>query len=81
MQKRINISLSDETLRLIERASGTQKRSRFIDVAVRYYIKEGGRAHFRKQLEEEAIKTAERDLEIAAEWFPLDQEAWDKIPG
>lgn len=32
-----------------------------------------------KLLKEGAIENAERDLQIAQEWFPLEQEAWEKI--
>ena len=34
-----------------------------------------GKANLRALLKEEAIANAERDLAIAAEWFPLDEEA------
>jgi hypothetical protein len=31
----------------------------------------------REQLKEEATANAGRDLEIAAGWFPLEEEAWE----
>jgi len=34
-----------------------------------------GRKNLRARLKEEALANAERDLAIAAEWFPLEEEA------
>ena len=33
-------------------------------------------ANLRSRLKEEAIANADRDLAMAAEWFPLEEEAW-----
>ena len=30
----------------------------------------------RERLKQEALANAERDLQMAAEWFPLEEEAW-----
>ncbi len=35
-------------------------------------------ATFQQQLIEGAIRNAERDLQMAEEWFPLEEEAWQK---
>lgn len=35
------------------------------------------RANLRARLKAEAIENADRDLRIAADWFPLEAEAWD----
>jgi hypothetical protein len=32
--------------------------------------------HLRERLKQEALANAERDLRMAAEWFPLEEEAW-----
>lgn len=32
--------------------------------------------NLREQLKAEALASAESDLEIVAEWFPLEEEAW-----
>jgi CopG family transcriptional regulator / antitoxin EndoAI len=76
MRKRINITLPEETLELIDHVTEHGDRSRFIDEAVRHYIQETGRANLRKQLKAGAIRRAERDLHLAEEWFTIDEEAW-----
>ncbi len=52
MHQRINITLPQETLRLIDRVTKRGNRSQFIDKAVRYYIKTIGRENLRKRLKE-----------------------------
>jgi CopG family transcriptional regulator / antitoxin EndoAI len=79
MYRRINITLPENTLKLIDRISAKGDRSRFIDEAVREYAKKRSRAALRKNLKEGAIRDAEQDLAIAEEWFPLEEEAWQKI--
>jgi CopG family transcriptional regulator / antitoxin EndoAI len=67
MRKRINITLPEETLELIDRVTEHGDRSCFIDEAVRHYIQETGLANLRKQLKEGAIRRAERDFGLAEE--------------
>jgi CopG family transcriptional regulator / antitoxin EndoAI len=76
MHRRINISLPEETLALIDRVAKLGDRSRFIDEAVKHYIQEVGRSKLRKQLQEGALRRAKRDLALAEEWFGLDEEVW-----
>jgi CopG family transcriptional regulator/antitoxin EndoAI len=76
MRKRINITLPEETIELIDRVTEEGNRSRFIDEAVRHYIQETGRANLRKRLQEGAVRRAERDLHLAEEWFKIDEEVW-----
>jgi CopG family transcriptional regulator / antitoxin EndoAI len=75
MHRRINITLPEETLDLIDRVAQPGDRSRFIDEAIKHYIGEIGRGNLRKQLKEGAIRRAQRDLALAEEWFTLDEEA------
>jgi CopG family transcriptional regulator/antitoxin EndoAI len=75
MSKRINIILPDKTAAVLDRVTTKGNRSRFIDRAVRQLIKTEGQANLRERLKEEAIANAERDLAIAAEWFPLEEAA------
>ena len=79
MHHRINITLPQETIMLIDRVAPKGDRSRLINEAVKRYVKEIGRAELRKRLKEGAIREAERDLELAAEWFPLDEETWQAL--
>jgi len=73
---RLNITLPADTVRTIDSVARKGDRSRFIDHAVRHYVESTGRAALRAQLQEGAIRRAERDLAIAQEWFALDEEAW-----
>ena len=76
MYRRINITLPERTLRLIDRAAEKGNRSRLIEAAVKHYIEAIGRANLRKRLREGALRRAERDLQLAREWFFLEEEAW-----
>ena len=78
VNQRINVSLPEETLRLLDRVAGKGDRSRFIDEAVRYYIDDKGRRELKKRLKEGAIRRAERDLSLTEEWFPLEEEVWSE---
>ena len=76
MGKRINIVLSDDTIRVLDRVAKRGERSSFVDEAIRYYVAVTGQANLREQLKRGAIARAERDLEIASEYFALEQERW-----
>lgn len=77
MHRRINITLPEETIRLIDGVSDKGDRSRLIDKAVRRYVAETRRASLRKRLKEGALRRAERDLRLAEESFFLEEEAWN----
>jgi CopG family transcriptional regulator / antitoxin EndoAI len=79
MRERINITLPEDTLELIDRVTEQGDRSRFIDEAVRHYIQEIGRSNLRKQLKAGAIRRAQRDLSVAEGWFTIDEEAWPGV--
>ena len=74
MHKRVNITLPEETLRLITRLAGRGERSRFLDRAVRFYAEQKSRGAIRKQLTDGYKKQAEFDQAMAEEWFPLTQD-------
>jgi metal-responsive CopG/Arc/MetJ family transcriptional regulator len=75
MSKRINIVLPDETAAVLDRVAAKGARSRFISRAVMHLVETEGKANLRERLKAEALANAERDLAIAAEWFPLEEEA------
>ncbi|MBI3421256.1 MAG: hypothetical protein HY006_04270 [Candidatus Sungbacteria bacterium] len=77
-RKRVNITLPQKTLQLIERVAPKGDRSRFLDEAVHFYVQEAGRGNLRALLQEGASKRAERDIGLAEEWFLLEQEVWRK---
>lgn len=76
MNKRLNITLPEQTVRLMDRVAGKGRRSSLIDRAVRRYVKEETQANLRKQLAESYRENAPFDLQLAEEWFPAEQEAW-----
>ena len=77
--QRVNITLPSQTLQRIDRVARPGTRSRVIDEAVNFYLKEHGRANLRKLLKEGAIANAEQDRKIATDWFHIEKEVWDKL--
>jgi CopG family transcriptional regulator / antitoxin EndoAI len=75
MSKRINIVLPDKTLAVLDRVAAKGSRSQFISRAVLHFIESQGKETLRERLKREAIANAPRDIEMAAEWFPLEEEA------
>ena len=78
MNKRLNITLPEATVRLMDRVAGKGRRSHLIDRAVRRYVKEETRANLRKQLAAAYQASAEEDLKLAQDWFPVDEQAADR---
>lgn len=74
MHRRINVTLPEETVRLMERVSPKGSRSRLVDLAIRRYVAEAGRANLRKKLKEGALRRASRDRQLAEEWFLLEDQ-------
>lgn len=78
MHKRINITLPEETVVLIDRVTKRGDRSGLIDVAIRHYVESIGRTKLKQRLKEGAQKRGQRDLQLAAEWFAIDEQVWPK---
>ena len=76
MHRRLNITLPEETVRLLDRVVRKGNRSRLIARAVERYVAEVGRENLRRQLKEGALRRASRDRELAEAWFRIDEEAW-----
>ena len=76
MNKRINVILPTTTVSVLDRVAAKGNRSALIDRAIRHYVETQGRQNLREQLKQEALANAERDLQMAAEWLPLEEEAW-----
>ena len=81
MHRRLNITLPEETVRLIDRIAKSGDRSRLIDQAVREFLSRKQSASLRKELREGARRRAKRDLALSEEWVPLEEEAWQKARG
>ncbi len=71
MNRRLTITLPEQTVRMLDRAVSRGQRSRLIDEAVRRFINDQGKANLREQLELGAKVRSERDREIGEEWFVL----------
>ncbi len=81
MSKRINVILPDSTVAVLNRVARKGNRSRLIAAAVLHYIKTESTENLRARLKQGYMANAERDLEIAEEWFPIEEEAWQKVYG
>jgi CopG family transcriptional regulator/antitoxin EndoAI len=78
VRKRVNVSLPEETLRLLDRVAKQGERSALITEAVTAYLGERRRKAFRDRLRQGALVRAERDRRLAEEWFPLEEDAWER---
>lgn len=78
MYRRINVTLPESTVRLVERLAGKGERSRLVDQALRQYLRGVTKKTLRKRLKEGAIRRAERDRALAEEWFFVEEETWQK---
>jgi CopG family transcriptional regulator/antitoxin EndoAI len=76
MTKRINIVLPVETIKVLDRVAPKGNRSRLISEAVLHYVSSKAKANLAEQIKQGALANAQRDLEIAQEWFSVDEEAW-----
>src|ERR1700756_3533750 len=79
MSKRVNIMLPDATVKVLDRVAPKGDRSRFISQAVLHYVQTQSAANLRERLKQGALANAKLDLEIAEEWFPVEQQAWQKL--
>lgn len=77
MQRRINVSLSEEAVRLLDRLAPKGDRSRFLDDLVKRTARD--RADLRARMKERAIRRADFDRQLATEWDPLSDEVWRKL--
>ena len=76
VHRRINITLPEETIRLIDRVAKKGDRSLLISEAVHRYVASVGKTRLRRLLKEGALRHAERDLKLAEDWSCLDGIPW-----
>ena len=74
--KRINITLPESTIILLENVANKGERSIFIDSAIRTYIKQIKQNSLRESLKDGSIARSERDLSLSNEWFDVEEELW-----
>jgi CopG family transcriptional regulator/antitoxin EndoAI len=80
MNKRINVILPVSTVAVLDRIVTKGRRSALIDQAIRHYVKTQSQRNLRERLKQEALANAERDVQMTADWFPLEEEAWRLHP-
>jgi CopG family transcriptional regulator / antitoxin EndoAI len=78
MHKRLNITLPENTVALIDEIAPKGDRSLFIDIAVRAYIMQNQQETLREKLKEGAIARSLRDSQLSSDWFDLEEEIWTK---
>ena len=78
MHTRINVTLPQETVRLLGRVAPRGDRSKFIDHVVRTTVQRQGLAKLRKELTEGYLRENAINRKLAEEWFFIDEEAWQK---
>jgi CopG family transcriptional regulator/antitoxin EndoAI len=76
MYRRINITLPDSTVRLMERVADKGERSRLVDEALRQYLRGVTKKRLRKRIKEGAQRRSERDRALAEEWLSLKEDTW-----
>lgn len=79
MNQRINITLPQETLELLDRNIAKGDRSSFIDRAVKSYISSTAKENLKQKLKQGAERWSERDLQITEDWFNIDEESWSNL--
>ena len=80
MTRRLNISLPEPTVELIDLVAGKGRRSALIDRAVVRYVQEESHAEIREQIAAGARDRADRDLQLVEEWFPIESAPEDSSP-
>ena len=76
--KRLNITLPESTVALLETVANKGERSIFIDIAIKSYIKQNKQESLREKLKSGAIARSQRDLSVSEEWFDVEEELWQK---
>jgi CopG family transcriptional regulator / antitoxin EndoAI len=79
MTKRINVVLPEATIKTIDHLARPGQRSSFIDRAVQHYVNTATPDALRERLKRAALRDRDLDLEIASDWFAVDQEQWQGL--
>ncbi len=76
--KRLNITLPESTVTILETVTNKGERSNFINTAIKTYVKQVKQESLRERLKEGATSRSKRDLQLAEEWFDVEEELWQK---
>lgn len=78
---KITMTLPVDLVEKLRQVAGGRKRSRFVAEVTRRAIDEIERQRLREDLIRGYQANAQMDREIAEEWRPLEEEAWDREIG
>ena len=83
MNQQLQITLPEDTVTLINQWIKNsdfpeQERDRLINEAIKWYVTHKQQNSLREQLQQGAIRRAKRDLNLAQEWFNLEEEKWQE---
>jgi len=76
--RKITLTFPVDLLEKLRTMVPKRQRSKFIAEATRQAIVEKEREALREELKAGAIARAKEDLAMAEEWFPVEQEVWDR---
>ncbi|REJ54869.1 MAG: hypothetical protein DWQ56_17980 [Microcystis aeruginosa DA14] len=81
MARQLQITLPEDTMQLLDRwlvsSDYPEKEyNNLINEAIKLYIMEPQRNYLKQQLKERAIVRAERDLNLAQDWFSPEEYLW-----
>lgn len=79
MKQQLQITLPEDTVTLINQWIENsdfpeQERDHLINEAIKWYVTHKQQNSLREQLQQGAIRRAKRDLNLAQEWFDLEEE-------
>lgn len=74
---RLNITLPNKLVQLIDRMTSPRKRSRFIAEAIELKIRRSQKEALEKKLAEGYRAGYQEGIDIASEFEPADLEGWD----
>ena len=77
--RRINVVLAEETVHAIDGMAMVGQRSRFIENAVQHYSSHCCAEAMHTRLERALIRDQDIDREVSADWYAVDQNAWNPI--
>ena len=74
--RRINITLPESTVALLDTVADKGSRSTFINDAITLHLKDLKKKSLQARLKEGAIARAGQNLKMVEEWFHLEEELW-----
>ncbi|NES78406.1 MULTISPECIES: hypothetical protein [Okeania] len=73
MDRKLNITIPEATMQLIEETMPQENLEQLINKALNFYIKQNLSENLKEELRIGAIKRAKRDLQLAEEWYELEE--------